>query len=390
MFGPNRFLVIDDDPVTCILMQRWLKNEAVVDVAHDAVSGLKMLFDQDLEYDAVLVDQMMPGMDGMAFLEAVMEKGGEHPPILMMTASSSVNLAVAFMKAGGSDFIEKPLDPEITRLRLFRIARNYSQQREQNRRLSVTERERDVLLAAMTHDLRSPLGVISNIVTLMREAKDLQDMGDCLDLLSESSRNMTTLVDDFLVLAKDRNQVIVAKPVQVDLAVLLHELEKYLAVSLRIRSIALRLVVPTQDCRVETDANRLRQVLINLTDNALKHSGCQNIEIRLEAMDAEVKVSISDDGVGLPAGASSNLHFAFKEDSNQGGFGLGLAICSRLCRLLCSDLTYHPRAGGGAVFSFGLQRLWPRDGGADSRDHAKGCGAPLEISATKSQADSPP
>ena len=123
----------------------------------------------------------------------------------------------------------------------------------------------------------------------------------------------------------------------------------------------LRLHLPTQSCMIETDPVRLRQVLTNLADNALKHSRCSFVEIKLEDLGEEVKISISDDGVGLSENTGRNLFAAFKESSNQGGFGLGLAICSRLCQLLRSDLVYLPRVGGGSVFSFSLPRRWPRD-----------------------------
>ncbi len=361
MNAPPRFLIVDDDPITCTLMQRWLQNEAVVDVVQDATSGLQMLLRKDIEYDAVLVDQVMPGMDGMGFMEAVTARGGEHPPVVMMTASSSVTLAVAFMKAGGSDYIEKPLDPDITRLRILRIALAHRERRDQRQRLRDTERERDVLLAAMTHDLRSPLGVIGNIVNLMRDLDDKEEMRTCLDLLGEASRNMYTLADDFLVLAKDRNQAIFAKPMEVDLEVMMRELAKQLSISVRMRKIELKLVLPPQTCKIETDPVRLRQVLTNLADNALKHSRCNFVEIKLEDLDEEVKISISDDGVGLSENTGRNLFEAFKESSSQGGFGLGLAICSRLCQLLRSELVYLPRGGCGSVFSFSLPRRWPRD-----------------------------
>jgi signal transduction histidine kinase len=353
------FLVVDDDPVTCTLIQRCMKGEAKVDVAYDGEAGLRLLEQGD--YDAVLVDQMMPGMDGMSFLGKVKARGGEHPPILMMTASSSVNLAVSFMKSGGSDFIEKPLDPEITRLRLFRVSQACRVQREQRERLAHAERERDVLLAAVTHDLRSPLGVISNIVTLMRELEDPDEIRNCLDLLGEASRNMHTLADDFLILSKDRSQSVVARPAEADLSRLLRELKRHLELSLRMRKIDLMLILPQQPCAVETDVDRLRQVLTNLADNALKHSRCQRIEIRLDVGEGEVRISVSDDGLGLPAGLGGKLDSPFKESSGSGGFGLGLAICRRLCFLLRSELVHAQRPGGGTVFSFALPRRWPHD-----------------------------
>ncbi len=107
-----KILVVDDDEgIREMLILRLQKIGHRVVVAGSGSQALDVLADEKV--DLVLLDQMMPQMDGLETFEGLKKKITSPPPVIMMTAHSSLNLALAFMKAGGTDFIQKPLDIEV-------------------------------------------------------------------------------------------------------------------------------------------------------------------------------------------------------------------------------------------------------------------------------------
>lgn len=115
----NRVLVVDDDIASRLLLALQLGKAgyAVVE-AEGGEAALEALSTAGV--DLVLLDQMMPGMDGMATLKIIKER---YPslPVIMMTAFSSVRLAVEFMAAGGAYFVEKPIDIDVLNLKIQRV-----------------------------------------------------------------------------------------------------------------------------------------------------------------------------------------------------------------------------------------------------------------------------
>ena len=107
-----RILIIDDEAHIRRMMRLTLETAGYeVGEAADGLQGLEA-FGDDTTWDAVLLDQRMPGMDGLETLRHLKERGPEAR-IIMVTAFASIELAVEAMKLGATDFVRKPMTPEI-------------------------------------------------------------------------------------------------------------------------------------------------------------------------------------------------------------------------------------------------------------------------------------
>jgi len=113
-------LVVDDSETIRRILQTHLKAVGYnVWIAINGKEAVAAFEKQKNGIDLVLLDQNMPEMDGLETLEKIHELDG-RVPVIMMTAFSSAHLIVCFMQRGGDDFVEKPLEPEILKIKIER------------------------------------------------------------------------------------------------------------------------------------------------------------------------------------------------------------------------------------------------------------------------------
>ena len=117
-----KILVVDDDPATRLLLKKWLKKEEYdVETAASGTEAVNIIAEH--YYDVVLTDLMMPGgLDGLGVLEAVKESHGGRIEVILITAFASVENAVAAMRKGAADYLQKPINHDELMLRLEKIS----------------------------------------------------------------------------------------------------------------------------------------------------------------------------------------------------------------------------------------------------------------------------
>lgn len=125
----DQILIIDDDARIRRMLIRSLHTEYVIAEAESGEHALALLSEAETPFDLILLDQMMPQMDGLETLAAIREQD-PHVPVIMLSAYGSLALGVEFMRAGGNDFIEKPIvDMDLVRVRLQRALKATTQLR---------------------------------------------------------------------------------------------------------------------------------------------------------------------------------------------------------------------------------------------------------------------
>jgi DNA-binding response OmpR family regulator len=140
-----RILVVEDDARMAELLRRGLAGSHTVDVATDGISGLEKA--QTASFDAIVLDVMLPGIDGL-HLAKRLRVNGVRTPILMLTARDSVPDIVRGLDVGADDYLTKPFSFEVLAARLRVIARRKSTESASVLQVS------DLILNATTHDVR--------------------------------------------------------------------------------------------------------------------------------------------------------------------------------------------------------------------------------------------
>ncbi|WP_037986024.1 sensor histidine kinase [Thalassobacillus devorans] len=228
------------------------------------------------------------------------------------------------------------------------------------RELEHLKRDRNDFLANIAHELRTPLTYIKGYADIAgRSSLSLEERGHYLDILKEESEQLTLLVKNLFALAKmDQNQFSIV-PERVKLCESLEKVVKRLHPVFEEKKVKLDLNCPMHVIAL-VDPERFQQVMLNLLDNALKHSPAgATIGILSEMYQGKAVVEVSDEGSGIP---EEELPFIFdrlyRVDKSRsrasGGSGLGLAIVKEIIRLHDGKITVNSSLGQGTTFRMEL------------------------------------
>jgi PAS domain S-box-containing protein len=482
-----RILLVDDDRALLDALPKALRlrmNGIEIDTSETAAEALERI--REIDYDAIVSDIKMPGMDGIALLQEI-RAARPATPTLMITGHGERDLAVQALRGGAYDFVQKPIDRDYFVASLERAIQLRGLDREVERQRLALERHARVLehvddgvflldddgviqhwnpaayaitgirpdealdrradetlpgwaavaplipvatapgpgsleakvvpleldgrelwlsisgvsfsdgtvyafhslteeralddlkgefIATVSHELRTPLAAIyGSAQTLLREDIDLDDSGkrQLLDVIAQESERLSRIADDILFANKlDSGQFVLGEK-SVDPRELAHDVVVEMRALFAERDdISIELSVPEPVACVRADSDKLRQVLINLFDNAVKYSpNGGRVELAVEPREAGVRIAVRDEGIGIAALEQRRIFGKFYRVDPQlargvGGTGLGLYICRELVRRMGGRLSVSSVEGKGSVFAIDLPAAGaePREAGA--------------------------
>jgi len=223
-------------------------------------------------------------------------------------------------------------------------------------------RAKSAFLANMSHELRTPLNAIIGYSELLcEEFADARDPAMQRDLqrITRAARHLLNLIQDTLDISKIEADKLLLTIAPVTLPELLDDLVQGLAPEAEKRDNTLTLRATLDPRPRLTDATRLRQVLLNLLNNANKFTQAGAITLAVRDDDEDgvpwVHFAVSDTGIGIPADRQERIFEAFTQAEEAtartyGGTGLGLTISRRLCEMLGGRLTLTSEVGVGSTF----------------------------------------
>jgi PAS domain S-box-containing protein len=235
-----------------------------------------------------------------------------------------------------------------------------------------TERQKDEFVSTASHEMRTPVAAIEGYISLAMNANVATIDDRAMKFLTkahESIGHLGELFRDLLSVTKAEEGALTAKIEAVNIAELLQSAtedmqfvaqKKNLTLVLQTASSVGKAITPLY--YVAANPERLREVIMNLTDNAVKYTPEGGIKITLSGNDKEVTVSITDTGPGIAAEDIPHLFQKFyRVDSTAtrtiGGTGLGLYLCRRLIELFNGRIWVESKVGQGSSFNFSLPRL---------------------------------
>ncbi len=225
---------------------------------------------------------------------------------------------------------------------------------------------KDQVLAMLAHDLRSPLTAASIAVETLELAQDQDDSDKKQKLMAQlfhQTRNqfrvMNRLITDILQASKSMNAQLHVQHTEVFLPGLSKEIVAQYNESLREKSLILIQDIPQDVPPVYADEELIRQVIVNLIDNAIKYTpGGGEITLSiLHRTSQKVQVSVCDTGPGIPEEKQERIfegHFRLQRDQGKEGYGLGLSLCRKIIRVHYGQIWVDSVPGQGSCFHFTL------------------------------------
>ncbi|MFN8668532.1 MAG: ATP-binding protein [Gemmatimonadaceae bacterium] len=233
----------------------------------------------------------------------------------------------------------------------------------------LASRAKSAFLARMSHELRTPLNSVIGFATLLlsrRRASGDAEHADSafLERIRANGTHLLTIINEILDLSQVEAGRVSVRRLPVDLRALVLETAGQLADQAHVRNLQLTTELPDDLRPVIADADRLRQVLINLLGNALKFTlaGGVVVRVRADARGEPTALEVQDSGIGIPLEVQSTIFEPFEQGDTTtarrfGGTGLGLAIARQLCELMGFRLHLHSAPGEGSRFTIDFVTL---------------------------------
>ncbi len=231
-------------------------------------------------------------------------------------------------------------------------------------RAEAANRAKSTFLANMSHELRTPLNAVLGFSRLLKNDPHVTPpQQETLDVIVRSGEHLLNLINNVLDMAKIESGRVALKESEVDLPRLMHEMQSLLGVGAVEKGLRFALEHdPDLPRFVAVDTGKLRQVLLNLLGNAIKHTDSGGVKLRARlasihgAEKAQVRFEVEDSGPGISQEDCQRIFIPFvqlgDQATAQAGTGLGLAICKQYVEVMGGQIGVTSQPGKGSVFYF--------------------------------------
>jgi len=340
---PATILVVDDNEANRALARSTLEDEGYRVVL--AASGREGIAAFERESpDCVVLDVRMPEIDGFVTCERIRAlPHGPEAPILFLTALRDVDTFDRALRAGGDDFLTKPVRPaELvvriqTALKLRRMSvelrEHYELLKHQRDDLLRLQLQKERLTAFVVHDLKNPVNAMDlHAQVLLRERGLPEAARESAARIRVEARHLTRMILNLLDLSKADEGKLSPRRVDVDLRALVGEIFAELGVNAESLKVTLRTTLDVDGVRADEDL--LRRTLTNLIENAIRHAPAETaVTVTAARLGAWTEIRVADAGSGILAEMRERIFEPFVQAGAgerpvaYGGRGLGLTFC---------------------------------------------------------------
>jgi sigma-B regulation protein RsbU (phosphoserine phosphatase) len=363
----TRVLLIEDNPGDADLVRlRLVEGKSLVEVTcvdrlADGIASLGLH-----PPSLVLLDLNLPDSHGAETFRTVMAHSPDVP-VVILSGQDDEALALKAVHQGVQDYLVKG---DITSKQLERAMRYAVERQALLRSLEITRKQqlefKNQFLSHVSHELRTPLTCIHQYVTILLDGLAgamAPEQTDHLKTILKSVNQLHAMIRDLLEATRAESGKIRVEPRCISIGELVHQAVTMMRPIAGERQVGIEIGLDNRIPLVHADPDRILEVLINLTDNAIKFTSPEGAVMvkacMVEADEGAVYVSVTDTGRGISPDAKALIFERLYQDpelidNNRTGLGLGLFICRELVKLHGGKIWVASEPGQGSTFTFTL------------------------------------
>ena len=396
----STILIVDNSTFNLMLLTRILECQGAT--VTTALTGELALYTAKQTFpDLILLDIHLPDLDGYEICQMLKQDSMlASIPVVFISGLKNTASKIKAFDVGGQDYITKPFHPQevivrvkqqLTNQELQKQLKNEIQQRKKSEQALIQQSEeleqaknsaeqanraKSAFLANMSHELRTPLNAILGFSQVIEQTEGLnQEQKDYLAIIRRCGHHLLQLINGVLDMVKIESGQITLSEKTCDLHQMLRTLENIFKLKVRDKNITIKFQFDSYTPQyIEMDETKLRQILLNLLDNAVKFTETGHVFLRSSAQPIQdlqgdqshgvgsgmvwLQFEVEDTGPGISHDELDLLFQAFVQtDSGKrysGGTGLGLAISKEFASLMNGDITVESSVGEGSIFRLRL------------------------------------
>lgn len=370
----DSILIVDDNPKNLQVIGALLNTEGYkLAMANSGEKALHYLTKK--RADLILLDIMMPGMDGYEVCMRLKENPDTKDiPVIFLTAKTETKDILKGFQIGGVDYVTKPFNKEeiLARIKTHielkkskdKILVQNQQLEESEESLRISNKTKDKFFSIIAHDLKNPIaGFYSLSEMLKRDYHDMNDEEklDFISLMHSSAKGLFSLLENLLNWSRAQTGTVPYEPDILQVHQIVKDTFEVMKLNADKKGIKLKSDIG-EDIVAYGDANMITTVIRNLVSNALKFTN-EGGEVRLSSKEMEnlVEISVSDTGIGMSPENMAKLfridvHHSSLGTNEEKGTGLGLILCKEFVEKNGGKITVKSEEHIGTTFTFSIPK----------------------------------
>jgi len=383
-----RLLLVDDEnSFRQTIAKRLQKRGVVPEQAAGGEEAISLLAQRPI--DIVILDIKMPGMDGIETLRRIKENYPRGVEVILLTGHASTQDGVAGIKAGAFDYLSKPIEFDHLLSKIKQAYDKIQWEKEKEReaefkakmeqQMISTERLASLgtLAAGVAHEINNPLAIIresAGWLKMLLKKEELADMpmkenfDMALEKIEKSVERAKKITHQLLSFSRKKDSIIN----EVHLKELTDEVVQLVESEAKSKEIEIMKELKKPHAAIWSDSYQLRQILINLVNNAIQATDRGGkVIIGIEGDENEAIVTVEDTGPGIPKENLERIFEPFFTTKPPGeGTGLGLSVSRGIIEKLGGQIEVESHLGQGSIFRVKIPK-YHKIKGAEDEEHSK-------------------
>ncbi len=364
-------LLVDDEKTNLKILSDLLKDDVDIALAKNGRQAVDKAF--QIKPDLILLDVIMPDMDGFEVLSHLKsDQQTESIPVIFITGLNSAGEEEHGLTLGAQDYIRKPFSPKVVKARVatqLKIIGQTRQLQHLSDELAQASEAKSRFLANMSHEIRTPLTAIIGYAESMIQGDFKADFqSKAINIIAQNGSHLLNVVNGILDLSKIEANKLEIELLEMDLFEMLSSIESLVKQQAQAKGLVFTIDYKFPLPRhIICDPTRLKQILLNLVNNAIKFTDSGSVVIAVVTRNNQLVFEVKDTGIGLTPMQISKLFTDFTQvdysiTRKYGGTGLGLSIAKSLALKLNGNISIQSTPNEGSEFTVFIQLTTPASG----------------------------